>query len=156
VREQKQRHKQPNFIYTQDDGEEEESSSFSLSGCHFFVGQTNNCHRQFPSFFVHSKNDLSQMLKSQSFFELHKIVYSQMSSRRVNKIDKKPRDPRHRRRVSNGHGGESVRLPTTPTGKSKKKKENRNWKQRKCVRVTAVDFPFFPSIFHSYLKTYGM
>ncbi len=96
------------------------------------------------------------MLKSQSFFELHKIVYSQMSSRRVNKIDKKPRDPRHRRRVSNGHGGESVRLPTTPTGKSKKKKENRNWKQRKCVRVTAVDFPFFPSIFHSYLKTYGM
>jgi hypothetical protein len=77
-----------------------------------------------------------------------------MSSRRVKKIDKKERDPRHRRRVSNGHGGKSVRLPTTPTGKSKKKKENRNWKQRKCVRVTAVDFPFFPSIFHSYLKTY--
>jgi hypothetical protein len=58
-----------NFIllYTQNDGEEEESSSFSLSGCHFFVGQTNNRHRQFQSFFVHSKNDLSQMLKSQSF-----------------------------------------------------------------------------------------
>jgi hypothetical protein len=67
-----------NFIllYTQNDGEEEESSSFSLSGCHFFVGQTNNRHRQFQSFFVHSKNDLSSNVEIAKLFELHKIVYT--------------------------------------------------------------------------------